>query len=157
MVDIRKAGFEELSQILELQKLCYTENAERYNDFSITPLTQTLEELEKEFAHGLVLKAVSALKIVGSIRAYEKEGTCFIGRIIVHPNYQNKGIGKALLHNIEQQFIHVKRYELFTGFLDEKNLYLYKKMAYAEYKREVLSDDFTFVFLEKKNVKIANE
>lgn len=150
---IKKALLEDLPEIMDLQKRCYVENAERYNDYNISPLTQTLEEVEKEHIHGTILKAVIESKIVGSIRAYEKEGSCFIGKIIVHPDYQNRGIGKALFNEVEQQFNHAKRYELYTGFRDEKNLYLYKKLSYTEFKQKELSDNFTFVFLEKYNTK----
>ncbi|WP_198936769.1 GNAT family N-acetyltransferase [Domibacillus epiphyticus] len=32
-------------------------------------------------------------KIIGSVRAYEKEGICYIGKLMVQPAYQNKGLG----------------------------------------------------------------
>lgn len=47
-IEIIKARIEDLPEVLKLQKLCYKENALRYNDFKIPPLTQTLDELEKD-------------------------------------------------------------------------------------------------------------
>lgn len=114
----------DLEDILKLQKLAYQENAIRYNDFSILPLTQTLEELKKESESSIILKVVEGGMIVGSVRAFEKDGSCYIGRLIVHPGYQNKGIGKKLMKAIEKCFEGV-RLELFTGYLDEKNLAFY--------------------------------
>jgi len=64
----------------------------------------------------IILKLFKDKKIVGSARAYEKEGTYFIGRVIVYLDYQNRGIGKKLMEGIEKCFNSV-RYELFTGHL----------------------------------------
>ncbi len=150
-MEITKAELDDLQTILDLQKLCYNENALRYNDFDIDPLTQTINELEKDFGNYVLLKAIEQNKIVGSVRAFAKEGTCFIGRLIVHPNYQNQGIGKKLMAEIESIFENVSRFELFTGFRDDKNLYLYEKLGYKWFKQKKLNTDIELVYLEKMN------
>ena len=88
-------------------------------------------------------------KIVGSVRAYAKEETCFIGKLIVHPEYQNQGIGTKLLQEIENVFDYVTRYELFTGHKSQKNLYLYEKNGYRIFRRQQITNDLTLVFMEK--------
>jgi ribosomal protein S18 acetylase RimI-like enzyme len=141
---------EDLTQILELQKLCYKENAERYNDHKISPLVQTIQDLEKEYTDCLILKVVDQYRIIGSIRAFEKDGTCYIGKVIVHPDYQNKGIGTKLMTEIESKFNYVLRYELFTGYKDEKNLHFYDKLCYKQFKEiEIGNNGFKMVYLEK--------
>ena len=129
-MEIIKAESGDLAEILELQKLCYQENARRYNDFKMQPLTQTLKDVEAEFRRGVVLKAVESGSIIGSIRAYEEAGACHIGKVIVHPGRQNIGIGTKLIEEIEAAFPDVFQYELFTGYKDEKNIYLYGKLGY---------------------------
>lgn len=146
---IKNVELIDLPSILELQKLCYQENAERYNDFKISPLVQTIDDLKEEFKHCIILKAEDDLKIIGSIRAFEKNGTCYIGRIIVHPNCQNKGIGKKLMVEIENIFQKCLRFELFTGFKDRKNIYFYQKLGYRIFKTEKVTDNFDFIYLEK--------
>lgn len=146
-VDI--AAKNDLEEILKLQKLAYQENAIRYNDFAIQPLTQTLEGLKKESEGSIILKVVEDRMIVGSVRAFEKNGSCYIGKLIVHPGYQNRGIGKKLMKAIEKCFEGV-RFELFTGHLDEKNLAFYEKMGYRRFKEEKIHDALRFVFFEKK-------
>ena len=128
-MDIKPVFVIDLSELLSLQKLCYHENALRYNDFTIGPLTQTLPELELEFKEKLILKAVDDTKIVGTIRGFVRQGTCYIGRIAVHPQYQNKGLGTRLIEAIEKSFPQITRYELFTGDRDAKNLSLYQKLG----------------------------
>ena len=148
---IEHATLLDLSQILDLQKLAYKSEAEIYNDFSIPPLQQTITELKEDFKSQILLKATNNEIIIGSVRAYYKGDTCFIGKLIVHPNHQNKGIGTKLMNNIEKQFDFVKRYELFTGDKSRKNLYLYKKLGYKIFKTEVLNENIKLKFLEKIN------
>jgi len=147
---IQIAGEENLNEILSLQKLAYQSEAELNNDFDIPPLTQTLEEIRAEFGQALFLKAMEGERIIGSVRAHEKDGTCHVGRLIVHPNFQNRGIGSRLLKAIEAKF-NCKRFELFTSERSERNLYLYKKFGYREFKRMALNEKTTLVFLEKFN------
>jgi hypothetical protein len=48
-VEIIKAIYEDLPEILNLQKLTYLNEAKLLNDYSIQPLKQTLDELNDEF------------------------------------------------------------------------------------------------------------
>jgi ribosomal protein S18 acetylase RimI-like enzyme len=148
-MEILKAIKEDLAEILDLQKVCYTENAMRYNDFDIHPLTQTIEEIENDFKEGIFLKAIENSKIVGSIRAFEKDGTCYIGRVIVHPDFQNKGIGQNMMNKLEKLFKNTYRFELFTGHRDDKNLYFYQKLGYKPFKQIKINDNLNMVYLEK--------
>lgn len=89
--------------------------------------------------------------IVGSVRAYGKNGTCYIHRLVVLPEYQSRGIGKALMRAIEEHFKDkVTRYELFTGAQDNRNLYLYNQLGYNAFKTERHNDEISFVYLEKR-------
>ena len=149
MTTIQNATLKDLKAILQLQKLCYQENAIRYSNPQITPLIQTQDEIEQEFNTCLFLKVVSQKSIIGSIRAKEDGDTCYIGRIFVHPDHQNNGIGTRLMNSIEQRFNHIKRFELFTGYKDLKNIYLYKKLGYSIFKEITRGDGIIFYFLEK--------
>lgn len=152
-MQITTAEKEDCKEILDLQKIAYVQEAEIINDYTIQPLTMTLDETEKEFETSTVLKVMIDGKIAGSVRAYEENGTCYIGKVIVHPEYQNKGIGSGLMKEIEDRFNTVKRYELFTGEKSEKNLYLYGKIGYKIFRQEKVSDKLTIVYLEKPNDK----
>ncbi|MDA3894424.1 MAG: GNAT family N-acetyltransferase [Salinivirgaceae bacterium] len=151
-MEVLKAQYNDLKDILELQKLCYHESGLRYNDFNIPPLMQTISEIKNDFDTNTFLKISDNSKIIASIRAYEKKGTCYIGRVIVHPEYQNQGLGKAIMQNIEWHHNKAKRFELFTGFRDKKNLYFYKKIGYEQFKTELISTSISIVYLEKYNL-----
>ena len=147
---MEKATISDAEEILALQKLAYRSEAEIYNDFKIPPLVQTLEGIEKDFESQFFLKALWDGRIIGSVRAYSREETCYIGRLIVHPDFQNRGIGTKLMSEIERIFGTCKRFELFTGVRSEKNLYLYQKLGYKIFKTANITDQTTIVYLEKR-------
>lgn len=149
MIVIEDAGVHDAADILALQKLAYQSEAALYNDYSIPPLTQTLEELVAEFQHSLFLKAVQDGRIVGSVRATLQDGTCAIGRLIVHPDAQGRGLGTRLMGAIEERFGHADRYELFTGQQSARNLHLYRKLGYRVFREKRLSERVMIVYLEK--------
>ncbi len=150
-MNIELAKRENASEILALQKLAYRSEAEIYNDFSIPPLTQTLEELLGEFETHTVFKALLDTDLVGSVRTRVKGTTCYVGRLIVHPRVQNQGVGSLLMAYIEKYHPGVERFELFTGHRSVRNLYLYRKLGYSEFKREKINDSLVFVFMEKRH------
>jgi ribosomal protein S18 acetylase RimI-like enzyme len=125
-VIIQRADKDELSEILNIQKAAFAEVAKKYNVAALPPLKQTLENLQNEFINYIFLKALLDDKMVGSVRACAENETCYINKLIVLPDYQNKNIGTKLMNEIEKQFGQkIKRYELFTGSRDTKNKYLY--------------------------------
>jgi GNAT superfamily N-acetyltransferase len=144
-------------EILALQKLAYRSEAELYQDFSIPPMTQTLAEITAEFSRLLVLKATAEGRIIGSVRAEERDGTCLIGRLIVHPDCQNRGLGRRLMAAVEARFPLAARYELYTGEQSVRNLYFYKKLGYTIFRCEPLNDRVTLVYLEKNGKGTAEE
>lgn len=146
---IEKAQKEDLMQILELQYLAYQSEAKLFGDMDIPPLKQTIEEVGEEFAQGTVLKVVDdSGDIIGSVRAYEENGTVYIGKLIVHPKMQKRGIGTQLLLAMENEFSNF-RYELFTSTKSISNIRLYERLGYKIFKEEAVSEELKFVYLEK--------
>jgi len=150
-VNISDAGLDNLPAILSLQKLAYHSEAQLLNDFTIPPMTQTLEGIIADFNDGIMLKASipsNPDEIIGSVRGKVSQNTLFVGKLIVHPSFQNQGIGTALLSSIEQRYPGM-RYELFTSEKSIKSLHIYHKNGYREFKREPLNQEFSLVFLQK--------
>lgn len=147
---ITKAEISDAEIILGIQQIAYLAEAKQYNDFKIPPLTQTLESIKSQYSDTIFLKAIVDSMIVGSIRGVEKNGTCYISRLMVLPRFQGKGIGSAMLTEIENYFTEINRLELFTGSSSEHNIHFYKKHGYQEFKREPLSNENTLVYMEKR-------
>ena len=155
MMIIEQAKVKDAEEILKLQKLAYLSEAEIYDDYTIPPLTQTLEQIRDDFKRQLFLKATTDGQIIGSVRAHLKDETCFIGRLIVHPHHQNRGIGTKLMREIEARFADTQRFELFTGYRSERNLHLYKKLGYRIFRTEAITDNLKLVGLEKQTTGTA--
>ncbi|MEE1153812.1 MAG: GNAT family N-acetyltransferase [Acutalibacteraceae bacterium] len=151
MITIDKAQENDLQEILALQYIAYQSEAKLFNDMDIPPLKQTIEEVYDEFRKGTFLKAIDEKGvIIGSVRAYQENNTVYIGKLIVHPDMQKKGLGTKLLLAIEAKYPN-KRYELFTSTKSISNIKLYKKLGYKIFKKEAISQELQFVYLEKIN------
>lgn len=146
---IQTAIESDLPKVLALQKLAFKQVAAAMNNPDILPLQQTLDELQYEFAQGTILICVHDNEIIGSVRAkLNNDNSCYIGKLIVHPDYQNQGIGKVLIGEIEKYYSTCSNYTLFTGIDTPNTLHLYVKLGYQETKREYF-DHVWMVFLEK--------
>ena len=152
---IEDAGIADAAEILALQKLAYQAEAKLYGDDAIPPLTQTLAGLEAEFADARVLKAMADGRIVGSVRGRVENGVCQVGRLMVHPDLQGRGIGSRLLRRLEALFPAGSRFELFTGHKSAGNLRLYERLGYRETRRTAMHAGLTLVFLDKGDRPIA--
>ncbi len=53
----------------------------------------------------------------------------------------------------EENFNSAKRFELFSGQKSIKNIFLYRKLGYSEFKRIAVNDLLTMVYLEKHKIK----
>ncbi|GHG67935.1 GNAT family N-acetyltransferase [Streptomyces griseocarneus] len=153
-VTISAAAGDDAEQILKLQYLCYQSEAALYGDYSIEPLTQTLDDLRAELGQGCVLVARLGEEVVGSVRGtVDAEGTAVITGLIVHPRMQRHGLGGRLLAALEERLAGewaAKRYRLATGQRSEGNLRLYRKWGYERTGSQVVTRAFTLVTLEKE-------
>ncbi|MGP3999700.1 GNAT family N-acetyltransferase [Streptomyces sp. 8N706] len=153
-VTISAANEHDAEQILKLQYLCYQREAEIYGDYTLEPLTQSLDDLRAELSQGCVLVARLGEEVVGSVRgAVDPDGTAGIAKLIVHPRMQRHGLGGRLLRAIEERLageLEAKRYRLFTGHRSEGNLRLYRKYGYAPVGTEQVSRKLSVITLEKE-------
>ena len=147
---IGRAMEADLPEILELQYLAYQNEAALFGSKDIPPLTETLEDLKAEFKKGIILKLLSDDgKIIGSVRAYQKDGTAYIGKLMVHPDFRGRGYGKRLLKEIERCYSG-RRFELFTSTRSVDNIRLYENFGYKIFDEKKITDELVFVYMEKK-------
>lgn len=90
-VTISAASAQDAEQILKLQYLCYQNEAELYGDYTIEPLTQTLDDLRAELDRGHGLVARLGDEVVASVRgSVDATGTARIAKLIVHPRLRRR-------------------------------------------------------------------
>ena len=168
-----RADLSDAPEILALQKVAYQSEAEIYGDDSLPALQQTLEDLKDDFerrpqreatvlgARGardasaagpdqiVFLKAVVNGKIIGSVRGYAVDSTAYLSRLIVHPYFRKRGIGRRVLDEIEQAFPGVTRFETKTGHQSKRNLFQLAQRGYQTFKTEPFTPAITWVCLQK--------
>jgi GNAT superfamily N-acetyltransferase len=146
---------DDAERILKLQFLCYQGEAELYGDWSIDPLTQTLDSMRSELKEHHVLVARLGDEVVGSVRGrVDDDGVGRIGRLMVHPRMQRHGLGSRLLRAMEQQLATdgtvIAGYRLFTGHRSLGNLRLYQRLGYRQTQVEEVNSKLSFIVLEKR-------
>lgn len=146
-MNISLATAPDLREILDLQYLAYQSEAALFGSKDIPPLRETLEELTEEFNNGTILKMTEDGRIIGSVRAYEKDGTAYIGKLMVHPDHRHQGYGSTLLREIGEHFRGC-RLELFTSTRSADNIRLYESLGYRKFKEKKIDDELTFVYME---------
>lgn len=148
-VAIGPALVREAEEILKLQYLCYQAEAALYDDYALPPLTQTLADLLAGYDTHAILVARLGGAVVGSASGRMAGDTCHIGRLIVHPRLQRRGLGTRLLRAIEGHFHTAARYALFTGHRSEGNLRLYSALGYGRVREEAIAPHLRLVHLER--------
>jgi GNAT superfamily N-acetyltransferase len=152
-VHIGRAVPEDAGEILTLQRAAYVTEAQLYGDPFIGPLVESLDQARKAIETSTVLKAVDGTRITGAVRVKVKGTTALVGRLVVAPDQQGRGIGAALLdavhEHIAEEFPEVAVFDLFTGHLSEGNLRLYRRHGYRETSRDRTQEHLTMVHLRR--------
>jgi len=145
-----RAEAKDAAELLALQKIAYQSEAEIYGDDSLPALQQSLDDLQNDLARMVFIKAVVNGKIIGAVRGYVEGPTAYLRRVVVHPYFRRRGIGRRLLDEIEQAFPEVTRFEAKTGHQSKRNLYQLTKRGYTEFKTEPFTPAITWVCLQKE-------
>jgi len=147
---IGTASAEDAPEILALQKLAYQSEAEIHSDFTIPPMAQSLEELKHDFERTTFFKAVMNEKIIGSVRAFTENGSCYISGLMVNPVYHHHGIGRKLMQHAERHSAGAKRFEVFTFHKSRQNIVFFQGLGFKIFKREKVSENRVRVYMEKR-------
>lgn len=142
----------DLQAVLSLQKAAFMKVAKQMDKYDIPPLLQNIQDIRNDFDTCIMLKYVTEEKqIVGSVRGYiSDDHICHIGKLIVDPDFQNRGIGKALMYEIEKYFPSCMKFMLFTGEETPNTLYLYTKVGYHIICRNE-TGGINLIHMEKEN------
>lgn len=150
---IHRADENDLIPILALQKKAFQAVARQMNNYDLPPLRQTFPDIYKEYQQGVILKYLSENgRIIGSVRAWmNADRHCHVGKLVVHPGFQNRGIGKALMYAIENYFPACHRFSLFTGEATPGTQHVYGQVGYRTVCKKEM-DGIAMIVMEKENV-----
>lgn len=150
-VVIERAEPGDAGELMTVQRAAYVAEAQLYGDPFIPPLVESVEQLQKVLAgDAVVLKAMLGGRLVGAVRAQFSDHTCLVGRLVVVPDQQGRGIGRRLMAALEDEITgRADACVLFTGHLSETNLRLYRRLGYSETHRERVAAHLTLVHMRK--------
>ncbi len=130
-MDIRDAARQDAGELLTLQRACWVQEAIANDTLDIPPLRETLDEVEESLSRWSTWVLRRAGRLVGSVRGRlvgGPQGECSweIGRLMVAPDRQGSGLGRALLAHAEARAPEqARRCTLFTGLASHDNLRMY--------------------------------
>lgn len=146
---ILTATRQDAEEILAVVHAAFRPIAAEYGMPSLPPLEETVDDLLADFRTHVVLKAVEDGRIVGSVRGAIFQGRCEVGRLVVDPAAQGRGIGGALAREIERRFPEARCFELFTGHHSGASLHIYQKLGYIPFRIETVSPTLQLIHLRK--------
>jgi tRNA (guanine37-N1)-methyltransferase len=130
--DLSVATRGDAAELLTLTRACWAQEYVRYGLFGAG--TDTVDEFADELAEWTTWVVRSAGRLVASVRARRDPAdptTWQIGRLMVAPDLQGRGLGRALLAFAETQApVGTITFWLNTGERSQRNLKIYKKAGY---------------------------
>jgi ribosomal protein S18 acetylase RimI-like enzyme len=148
-VEIERALPDDAGEILTLQRAAYVTEAQLYGDPFLPPLLESVEQVRRAIETGVALKATDAGRIVGAVRGQLAGTTCLVGRLVVAPDRQRQGLGRALIRTLHERMPEATAFDLLTGHLSDGNLRLYRSLGYRETHRERMDDHLTLVHMRR--------
>ncbi len=133
-LDVRPAVPADAGELYTLQRACWLQELEANPGVAIPALRESLDDVRRGLGEWTVRVArePDSGRLVGAVRGrLDSHGEWDIGRIMVAPDLQGRGLGRALLELVEGLAPSaVTTYVLFTGARSTDNLRMYKKAGF---------------------------
>ncbi|MGC4377250.1 GNAT family N-acetyltransferase [Fictibacillus sp. Mic-4] len=137
-------------QVLEVQIPSYQVEAELIGFFGIPQLRDTTRSLMNcpEDFYGYFMDG----NLAGAISFVKKDGVVDIHRLIVHPDYFRRGIGRSLVQYVLDFDKNIKKYIVSTGAKNIPAKNLYKKLGFVEIGEQEVAPGVLITQFEKMAV-----
>ena len=148
---IRVATVADAAAIAELTRRAFAQQAALYDDDTLPPLADTAASVTAEIGRGVVILVAEDAdgSMVGSVRGEQTDRICRVGRLVVDPAQQERGIGRLLARAVEKRFPRAERFVIFTGHRSAPALRLYESLGYVREREEYVHERLSLVFLGK--------
>ncbi|MDU6629573.1 MAG: GNAT family N-acetyltransferase [Lachnoanaerobaculum sp.] len=152
-ITLKKATKADIETIWKMQVKAFTELLDKYQDFDMSPATESLEKIIAKFEQPWTTYyyIVENDIVVGAVRIVNKNDGSRkrISPIWIMGEFRNKGYAQRAM--IELENIYGSDHWCLGTILQEKgNLHLYEKMGYVQTgKIEHINEKMDIVFYEK--------
>jgi predicted N-acetyltransferase YhbS len=127
-MQIRRATAPDFQEILKVQAEAFGQYEGTYEVSAWTK--ETLEDITTSALDKVILVAESEGRLVGSVRYWVAGGVCVIRLLSVSPVYQGRGVGKALMREIEQLATDAHKLYVCTMLRTSRNVALFLGLGY---------------------------
>ena len=147
---IELATIQDVPELQELQHKAFGPQCIELGWEDAPPMTESLEHAYEEFSQCTTLKVLDDEdgRIIGSIRGNVTDGSLYMGRLMVLPEYQQQGIGKQLFREIQRLLPHNRAW-LCTCKQVQAPYEFYLREGFKPFKCEVVGPGLTWVYMEK--------
>ena len=146
---IELATIQDVPELQELQHRAFGPQCIELGWEDAPPMTESLEHAYEEFAQCTTLKVKNEDgRIIGSIRGNVTDGSLYMGRLMVLPEYRQQGIGKQLFREIQRLLPHNRAW-LCTCKQVQAPYEFYLLEGFRPYKDEIVGPGLTWVYMEK--------
>jgi predicted N-acetyltransferase YhbS len=128
VVHIRPATESDFPALLHVQQIAFGEYAGVYKVSGWT--TETLESLKEDAREKHIFVAEEEGTIVGSVRFWTVAGVCVIRLLSVSPAHQRRGVGKALIREIESMTTNAHKFYACTMLRTARNIQFFMQLGY---------------------------
>jgi tRNA (guanine37-N1)-methyltransferase len=130
-LDLAPATRGDAGELFTLTRACWLQELWANPDVPIPALEESLDDLLASLDDWTTLVARAGGRLVGSCRGRAEGEVWDVGRVMVAPDLQGRGLGRYLLDLVEQAAPpDVTSYQLFTGAGSTDNIRMYKKAGY---------------------------
>ena len=149
---LRAASPADAGEVLVLSLAAFVSEAQRYGDPLLPPLRETFDDVRAAIAdpaQRVVVAEAGAWtdwrpdRLLGAVRLrLSADGTGHVGRLVVAPDAQGRGLGGELLGAVDDaaRAAGARRMERFTGAESVGSIRLYQRAGYAVTADECTDD-----------------
>lgn len=150
-IEIRRGVAADAGEVFTLQRAAFLEEGRLNGSFDIPPLTDGIDVTEAALDRDTVLVARLRGRLVGSvIGSAGADGEWVIGRLIVAPDLQGRGIGGRLLAAAEASAPANRTVaKVITGAGSKRNINFYARRGYRVVGRDGHATGVPIVIMEK--------
>lgn len=154
-ISLQRISSRDGAKWLELQIEAFAPLLAKYQDYEINPAMETLACVSNRMDspcrdHYLIINDGD---IVGGVRTFWWDGTTRyrIGGIFILPRFQNMGLGRIAMKEVEALYPNSTSWELDTLLQEPRNLHFYESLGYQRQgDARVINNNLSLVSYSKK-------
>ena len=158
-VELILATVDDAELIHRMKREAFLPLYEKYHDDETTPVNETIESIigklnNPDSQYYLIRWRGENAGAVRIARRLKKD-VLFISPLFILPEYQNRGIGQAVIRRVIDLYPDVVTWRLDTIKQEEGNCHLYEKCGFVRVGDEhIINESMTLVDYEKTNVSV---